>query len=221
MRNLLRISKCYSGSITRESDSVSICIRKEVLRREISRLHRHDYLLSILLLVSLFLAPAAAQETVELPNKCEACVIFSRELEGQISLKEGSKNPGAKRDELTLIEAMEQQCNLMLNYKVHKEKRGLARFSKMQSDTMKTLHNLKDRGVKVELGMPYEMWDQPSAEITSLKQQCELMLEQYEDAIERWYNQRERKPLQKFLCEERVLKGKDASCLKRNDRSDL
>lgn len=30
-------------------------------------------------------------------------------------------------------------------------------------------YNNRDRGVKVELGIPYDLWDTPSAEITQLK----------------------------------------------------
>lgn len=167
------------------------------------------------------ITPVFGEDLVVLPDKCEACVIFARELENGVNLKERAKRMEKKRNEFILIETLEKHCETMLLYKLHKEKRGLARFQKSESQTMKTLHKLKDRGVKVELGMPYELWDQPSAEITFLKQQCELILEEYESAIERWYYQRQRKPLQQFLCEERVLKGKDASCLKKRHRSDL
>lgn len=45
-----------------------------------------------------------------------------------------------------------------------------------------------DRGVKVDLGIPYELWDKPSVEITTLKQQCEDMLESFETDIEEWYH---------------------------------
>ena len=31
------------------------------------------------------------------------------------------------------------------------------------------------------------MWDEPSAEVTQLKKQCEMMLENYEEDIESWY----------------------------------
>lgn len=34
---------------------------------------------------------------------------------------------------------------------------------------MQTLKDLKKRGVKVELGIPDDLWDAPSAEITNLK----------------------------------------------------
>lgn len=45
----------------------------------------------------------------------------------------------------------------------------------------------RDKGVKVELGIPYELWDNPSVEITSLKSDCETLLENHEDDIENWY----------------------------------
>lgn len=38
------------------------------------------------------------------------------------------------------------------------------------SETMGTLHGLVDKGVKVELGIPLEMWDEPSAAVTKMKQ---------------------------------------------------
>lgn len=73
----------------------------------------------------------------------------------------------------------------------------------------------RNKGVKVELGMPYELWDKPSAEITNMKTQCETLLEDYEEDIEDWYfNHQGDLPLQKFLCSDRVLKNEDDSCLK-------
>lgn len=33
------------------------------------------------------------------------------------------------------------------------------------------------KGVKVDLGIPFELWDKPPAEITHLKTQCESLLE--------------------------------------------
>jgi len=66
----------------------------------------------------------------------------------------------------------------------------------------------------VDLGMPYEMWDKPSAEITHLKSQCEDMLEKYEEEIEDWYNHKQEEiPLQTYICEEIVLKNDDSKCL--------
>lgn len=39
------------------------------------------------------------------------------------------------------------------------------------SQTMNTLKNLVDKGVKVELGIPYELWDEPSVEVADMKKQ--------------------------------------------------
>lgn len=79
----------------------------------------------------------------------------------------------------------------------------------------KTLHGLVDKGVKVDLGIPYELWDSPSAEVTKLKTQCETLLEQHEADIENWYfNQQDKgQPLIKHLCKDIVLSGSDSKCL--------
>lgn len=36
---------------------------------------------------------------------------------------------------------------------------------------MRTLYFPRNKGVKVELGIPYELWDKPSVEITNMKTQ--------------------------------------------------
>lgn len=41
--------------------------------------------------------------------------------------------------------------------------------------TFDTLKGLKNRGVKVELGFPYEMWDTPDAEVARLKSRVQLI----------------------------------------------
>lgn len=40
-----------------------------------------------------------------------------------------------------------------------------------QSQTMTVLKGLVQKGVKVDLGIPLELWDEPSAEVTFLKKQ--------------------------------------------------
>ncbi|XP_025914766.1 protein canopy homolog 4 isoform X1 [Apteryx rowi] len=47
----------------------------------------------------------------------------------------------------------------------------LAAATQGQSQTMSTLKSLVNKGVKVDLGLPVELWDEPSAEVTQLKQQ--------------------------------------------------
>lgn len=36
---------------------------------------------------------------------------------------------------------------------------------------MNTLKNLVNKGVKVEMGIPYELWDEPSVEVADMKRQ--------------------------------------------------
>lgn len=113
---------------------------------------------------------------------------------------------------------MENICERILEYNIHKERSDSTRFAKGMSQTFKTLHGLVDKGVKVELGIPYELWDNPSVEITTLKSQCENLLENHEQDIEDWYyNYQGKVPLMKYLCSERALKGQDDSCLKENN----
>jgi len=50
------------------------------------------------------------------------------------------------------------------------------------------IYGYRDKGVKVDLGIPYELWDKPSVEITTLKTQCEELLEYHEADIEDWYH---------------------------------
>lgn len=119
-----------------------------------------------------------------------------------------------RRSELRFIESLENICDRVLEYNVHKERTDSTRFAKGMSQTFQTLHNLVDKGVKVDLGIPEELWDKPSAEITRLKSQCETLLEDYEETIEDWYyKHQETMPLINYLCVEKALKGKNHECL--------
>ena len=40
---------------------------------------------------------------------------------------------------------------------------------------METLHNLKNKGVKVKMDLPEEMWDSVPAEITRLKSKANFL----------------------------------------------
>lgn len=122
--------------------------------------------------------------------------------------------------EVRLIETMDDLCERILKYNMHKEHKDSNRFAKGRSQTMDTLHDLVEKGVKVELGIPYDLWDSPSAEITEMKRQCEYLLENYEDSIERWYHKfRGEVPLKTYLCEQRALKNEDKSCLYEKPKS--
>uniref|UniRef100_A0A8C5GRJ3 Canopy FGF signaling regulator 4 n=1 Tax=Gouania willdenowi TaxID=441366 RepID=A0A8C5GRJ3_GOUWI len=91
--------------------------------------------------------------------------------------------------EIRLTEAVDNICERILQYTDHVTQAGSQCFV-----------------VKVDLGMPYELWDQPSAEVTDMKKQCETMLEQYEDVVEDWYFHHQDQRLENFLCEKHILK---------------
>uniref|UniRef100_A0A8C5H1N2 Canopy FGF signaling regulator 4 n=1 Tax=Gouania willdenowi TaxID=441366 RepID=A0A8C5H1N2_GOUWI len=84
--------------------------------------------------------------------------------------------------ETRLTEAVDNICECILHL----------RYAKGTSQTMTTLKNL--------------LWDQPSAEVTDMKKQCETMLEQYEDVVEDWYFHHQDQRLENFLCEKHILK---------------
>ncbi|XP_065218291.1 protein canopy homolog 3 [Planococcus citri] len=189
------------------------------------------HLLSVLLCcIFLQFATASDEDGVQYANRCEACKILALELENRLQETGKSKDvleigysiddvkPKKKKEyrksELRLVESLEGICEKILDYNIHKERKDSTRFAKGMSQTFQTLHGLVDKGVKVDLGIPYELWDKPSVEITNMKTQCETLLEDFESEIEDWYfNVQGEKPLINFLCSERALKGFDDSCL--------
>ncbi|VFV44905.1 protein canopy homolog 3-like [Lynx pardinus] len=194
-------------------------------------------LLSLLLLLLLLLpAPelgpsqAQAEETdwVRLPSKCEVCKYVAVELKSAFEetgkTKEvidtgygilDRKASGVKytKSDLRLIEVTETICKRLLDYSLHKERTGSNRFAKGMSETFETLHNLVHKGVKVVMDIPYELWNETSAEVADLKKQCDVLVEEFEEVIEDWYRNHQEEDLTQFLCANHVLKGKDTSCL--------
>lgn len=81
------------------------------------------------------------------------------------------------------------------------------------SETFSTLHGLVNKGVNVVMDIPYELWNETSAEVADMKKQCDVMVEQYEDVIEDWYRGSQEEDLTTYLCEKHVLKGQDQACL--------
>ncbi|CAH1391192.1 unnamed protein product [Nezara viridula] len=170
-------------------------------------------------------------EGVKYANKCEVCKILATELENRLEetgrtneiLEIGysiddvkpKKKAHYRKSELRLLESLDGICNKILEYNIHKERTDSTRFAKGMSQTFKTLHGLVDKGVKVELGIPHELWDKPSVEITDLKSQCEKVLEEYEEDIENWYfHHQGMVSLKQYLCAEKFLKGSHYECLK-------
>lgn len=171
-----------------------------------------------------------ANQDERLPNKCEVCKYLTVELQTTLDKSSRSKevlevgevlDTGKRKrkikyntSETRLAEAVDNICEGILQYSVHAERPGSLRYSKGTSQTMATLKNLVNKGVKVELGIPFELWDEPSVEVADMKKQCETMLEEYEEVVEDWYFHHQGERLEKFLCEKHVLKSSEQECLK-------
>ncbi|CAG0915293.1 unnamed protein product [Notodromas monacha] len=185
----------------------------------------------LLLFVPLLLeAEGDEVDSVKLPTRCETCKILSLELQKKLEetgkshdvietgygFEDSKKKKRTKyrTSELRLLESLENVCNSMLEYNLHKERADSTRFAKGMSQTFQTLHGLVGRGVKVDLGIPEDLWDKPPVEVTALKTQCEKLLEDHEDDISDWYyNLQDSISLQKYLCSEKALKNDEDVCL--------
>ncbi|KAJ8337790.1 hypothetical protein SKAU_G00367560 [Synaphobranchus kaupii] len=117
------------------------------------------------------------------------------------------------KSDIRFIEVVENVCQRLMEYSLHKEREGSNRFAKGMSETFSTLHGLVNKGVKVVMDIPYELWNETSAEVADLKKQCDVMVEQYEEVIEDWYKGHQEEDLTTYLCEKHVLKGQDRACL--------
>ncbi|CAG9804030.1 unnamed protein product [Chironomus riparius] len=187
-------------------------------------------LVIVILIIETFSTnPEEELHGVKYANNCEACKVLAIELQNRLSetgkthevlefgysLDETKKRKKEyKKSETRLIESMENVCERILEYNIHKERKDSTRFAKGMSETFQTLHGLVNKGVKVELGIPFELWDKPSAEVTQLKTQCEMLVERHENDIEDWYFKFQSEgPLIDYLCRDRVLAKKDAECL--------
>uniref|UniRef100_A0A3B3ZSI4 Protein canopy homolog 3 n=1 Tax=Periophthalmus magnuspinnatus TaxID=409849 RepID=A0A3B3ZSI4_9GOBI len=105
----------------------------------------------------------------------------------------GSSLPPEGAHHLRFIEVVENVCQRLLEYNLHKERSGSNRFAKGMSETFSTLHGLVNKGVNVVMDIPYELWNETSAEVADLKKQCDVLVEQYEEVIEDWYKGEERR----------------------------
>ena len=121
-------------------------------------------------------------------SDCEVCKVLATEFEARMSetgrthdvVETGYSHTKEKKktkyvtSELRLIETMDGICDRILEYNIHKERKDSTRFAKGQSETFSTLEGLVAKGVKVDIGIPHELWNKPSAEVTQLKTQCEV-----------------------------------------------
>uniref|UniRef100_UPI0037E7DDEE protein canopy homolog 3 n=1 Tax=Semicossyphus pulcher TaxID=241346 RepID=UPI0037E7DDEE len=169
-------------------------------------------------------------EWVNLPDKCEVCKFVSIEMKSAFDETGKTKEvidrnyrfidskgaPPIKyvKSDLRFIEVVENVCQRLLEYNLHKERTGSNRFAKGMSETFSTLHGLVNKGVNVVMDIPFELWNETSAEVADLKKQCDVLVEKYEDVIEDWYKGSQEEDLTTYLCEKHVLKGQDTACLK-------
>ncbi|CAB3378507.1 Hypothetical predicted protein [Cloeon dipterum] len=147
---------------------------------------------TLLVLFSVFtltICGSEESEGVKYATKCEVCKVLSMELQGRLqetgktsevietgySIEKSKKKTEYVKSELRLVESLEGLCDRILDYNLHKEREDSTRFAKGMSQTFKTLHGLVDKGVKVELGIPYELWDKPPAEVTHMKTQVKQL----------------------------------------------
>ncbi|KAI9524408.1 Protein canopy 3 [Dissostichus eleginoides] len=172
---------------------------------------------------------AGDDDWVHLPNKCEVCKFVSIEMKSAFDetgktkevigrnyrFIDGKGAPPIKyvKSDLRFIEVVENVCQRLLGYNLHKERTGSNRFAKGMSETFSTLHGLVNKGVNVVMDIPFELWNETSAEVSELKKQCDVLIERYEDVIEDWYKGSQEEDLTTYLCEKHVLKGQDAACL--------
>ena len=165
---------------------------------------------------------------VKFADDCEVCKIVSVEfttllaesaskhgvVETGYSIDRKKKKTKYVKSELRLVETLEELCGKLWDYRIHKERNDWTRFARGTSETFKALEGLVDKGVKVDIGIPKELWGQPSAEVTHLKTQCEQLLEEHEEDIEDWYfKHQEKQSLEDYLCRKKALRTKDKSCL--------
>ncbi|XP_037614029.1 protein canopy homolog 3 [Sebastes umbrosus] len=166
---------------------------------------------------------------VHLANKCEVCKYVSIEMKSAFDETGKTKevidrnyrfidSKGAppikyNKSDLRFIDVVENVCQRLLEYNLHKERTGSNRFAKGMSETFSTLHGLVNKGVNVVMDIPFELWNETSAEVADLKKQCDVLIEKYEDVIEDWYKGSQEEDLTTYLCEKHVLKGQDAACL--------
>jgi len=165
---------------------------------------------------------------VKYASECEVCKVLAIEFKARLAessktskvietgedFRKQKKTTKYVKSELRLIETMDGICERILEYNIHKERKDSTRFAKGQSETFSTLEGLVNKGVKVDIGIPHELWNKPSAEVTQLKTQCESLIERVEEDIEEWYfNHQEEAEFEDYVCRERALKKGDSKCL--------
>uniref|UniRef100_A0AC34RJQ0 Mediator of RNA polymerase II transcription subunit 31 n=1 Tax=Panagrolaimus sp. JU765 TaxID=591449 RepID=A0AC34RJQ0_9BILA len=118
--------------------------------------------------------------------------------------------------QIWLIETIENVCKEMLQFRIHKDKSGINRFSPEIPKTIQTLKNLRAKGVTVELGISEDLWDMPPVESDLLMKDCEMIIEDFENEIEMWFwsflKDKTTPDLSIALCQGRFADEVDQTC---------
>ncbi|KFP64159.1 Protein canopy 3, partial [Cariama cristata] len=108
---------------------------------------------------------------VELKSAFEETSKTKEVIDTKYGFLDGKGSAVKYTQDIRLIEVTENICKRLLDYNLHKERSGSNRFAKGMSETFETLHNLVHKGVKVVMDIPYELWNETSAEVADLKKQ--------------------------------------------------
>uniref|UniRef100_A0A914GYB0 DNA ligase n=1 Tax=Globodera rostochiensis TaxID=31243 RepID=A0A914GYB0_GLORO len=155
-----------------------------------------------------------------MPTRCESCQLFARDLD--VNARRLATKMSRDQAEAWLIDELEQLCVRMLDFRLHKDRRGLARFAKERTGTVNAIKKLKERGVQVKLDVDDALLDRPSVESGRLKEHCEWMIEEFEQDIDQWFiHHRHKTPLEAFLCAGRLADEFDGTCAANIRREEL
>ncbi|XP_037536337.1 protein canopy homolog 3 [Nematolebias whitei] len=163
--------------------------------------------------------PEGDDEWVHLPNRCEVCKFVSIEMKS--AFEETGKTKAVIESNYNFIDGkgappvkyVKSIALKLGGLSFRAEMKPALRGGTGMSETFSTLHGLVNKGVKVVMDIPYELWNETSAEVADLKKQCDVMVERYEEVIEDWYKGNQEEDLTTYLCEKHVLKGGDTACL--------
>ncbi|CEF69490.1 Protein canopy homolog 4 [Strongyloides ratti] len=146
-------------------------------KENIKMLHIQQLLLILTLILSI--------NSESLPSKCESCAIIAREFKDELfKIKNLPKTISRNKAEELFLELNEIVCKNMLSYRLDPTRdSGIDRFFKGTPEALKQLKELRDKGVKITMDVPEDLWDKPGIESSLLKQHCESLLEEYEDII--------------------------------------
>ncbi|CAD5229575.1 unnamed protein product [Bursaphelenchus okinawaensis] len=140
---------------------------------------------------------------VLLPTRCESCRVAVKEFQEE-SEKLSKKFASQGVQEGVFLDMIENFCERMMKFNVHRDKYGVDRFQKTQSEFIGKLKQLADQGTKITSDIPMNLWDEPPIEAARLKFDCEHVLEVNEDILEEWFYQgRFKQDVVKMICYDR------------------